>query len=146
VDQIQVDVVQPQIFQTQLEVLRYSMRVCSPQLSCYEEVLPLHDAGVNSLLDSLANIFLVLVGEGCVDVAVAYLDGMKDCILDFFRARLPCSWKGISDTYPTNRKRIILPSPNAGISAPVLSLNRLSATAIVVGIMGISIFRIIYQS
>lgn len=91
VHQIQIEVVQPQILQTQLQVLLDPVGVRAPQLGRHEEVLPRHDAGVNGLADSLADSLLVLVAEGRVDVAVAHFDGVKDCILDFFGGRLPGS-------------------------------------------------------
>jgi hypothetical protein len=84
VNQVQIEIIKPQILQTQLQVLRHSVGVRRPQFGGDEEVLPLNDAGLDSFPDSIPNGLFVLVTVGCVDVAVADFDGVKDGFLDFF--------------------------------------------------------------
>jgi len=60
-----------------------------PELGADEEVLAAHLALGKDLLERLADLGLVLVGHGAVDVAVASGDGGLDRGLDFAGLALP---------------------------------------------------------
>lgn len=89
---IQIHITQAQIFQAGLETLLDPVGIRVPKLRGHEEVFSFHEAIVNGGLDALADIDFVAVDECGVDVAVADLDGVVNCALSFFGARLPCSF------------------------------------------------------
>lgn len=59
--QEQVQIIQTQVLQAGLQTLLDAGMVRAPQLGGHEEVLALDDAGVNGLLDALADLVLVAV-------------------------------------------------------------------------------------
>lgn len=90
--QIQINILQPQLLQTQLEILLHARMIGAPELGSDEEILALDLAGRQCRLDALADFFFVLVAEGRVDVSVSDGDGMADCSFDLAGAGLPGSW------------------------------------------------------
>lgn len=106
---------------------------CAPQLGSHKQILPPDEAGVNGILDALSDLLFVLVAAGTIDVTVASLDGMEDGSFYFTGGGLPSSYTE-SERAGNNDVRYRIPSPKAGISAPVLSLNRTSAAAVIVSI------------
>lgn len=67
--------------------------VCAPQFRGHENLRALHDAFREGAFDALADLGLVSVTLGCVDVAIAYFEGMVDGCADFTGRGLPCSCK-----------------------------------------------------
>lgn len=105
--------------------------VAAPQLGGNKNVFSLDFSRSESFLQPLANFLLILVAEGSVNVSVSYRDSMANSPLDLSGTRLP---RSCSSQYKLQSRSAesYLPSPRAGISAPVLSLKRVSSTAIVV--------------
>lgn len=64
---------------------------CAPKLAGNEQVFALHDTTRDDILESLADLVLVLVAERAVNVPVAALDSVNDSLLDLTRGRLPRS-------------------------------------------------------
>jgi hypothetical protein len=63
-----------------------------PELSGDEDVLALETRDlVESLLDTLTNLTLVLVDLGKIKVTVASLEGLVDTVADLTRGSLPCA-------------------------------------------------------
>ena len=77
--------------QTLLQTLLDTGVECAPELAGNEEIFSLHNPPRNDILEGIANLVLILVAEGTVNVPVAALNGMDDSLLDFTRPRLPRS-------------------------------------------------------
>ena len=89
VHQVEIQVCEPELLETGVDGLLDAGVEGAPQLGGDEEVLALDDAGINALLDSLADLVLVAVALRRVDVAVADLDGVGDGLSDLARGGLP---------------------------------------------------------
>lgn len=87
--QVQIHIRRLKQIKTLLQTLLHTRMERAPQLACNEEVLPLHDAARNNILQRFANLVLVLVAERAVNVPVSTLDGVDHSLLDFSRRRLP---------------------------------------------------------
>lgn len=85
--QVQVNIVNPQIRQTVVNRLRNALVPWVIQLRCQPELVARYTGG----FDAGANFLLVLVREGCVDVAVSGAEGVLDGFGDFVGLGLPCS-------------------------------------------------------
>lgn len=96
VDQVQVDVVEPEELEGLVEADLGAGRVRVPQLGHDKDVLALHGARRDGRLDALADLVLVAVAVGRVDEAVAGLKGDLDGGGDFAGAGLPgaCVMRG----------------------------------------------------
>lgn len=140
--QVQIDILQPQLLQTQIEILLDARVIRTPQFRGDEEILALDFARRQRGFDPVADLFLVLVAERGVNVSVSDGDGVGDGVFHLAWGRLPCSWTtqaSVSTYVPNGRLEIHghsgdddEPSPRAGMSAPVLSLKRVLATAIAI--------------
>lgn len=85
VDQVQVHVVQPQALEAGVDALRHALVPRVVELGGDPDV-GARDPGV---ADGGADLGLVAVGEGRVDVAVAVLEGGEDGVVDLVGAGLP---------------------------------------------------------
>lgn len=56
---------------------------CTPQLGGHEQLLPLDEAGVNGILNTLSDFLFVLVAACAIDVTVTSLDSVEDGSFDF---------------------------------------------------------------
>lgn len=91
VHQVQIEIIQLEQIQALLESLLDSGVECAPDLAGDEQLLPLHDATLDDVLDGLADLVLILVAVCAVNVPVATLNGVNDGSLDLSGGRLPCS-------------------------------------------------------
>jgi hypothetical protein len=91
VHEIEVYIIKSEIIQTLLETLFDAGVERAPQLGGDEQVLALDDAGVNGLLDTLADLIFIAVAKSSVNVTVSNLDGVGDSPRDFAGLGLPCS-------------------------------------------------------
>lgn len=89
--EVKVDIVETEVSQTLLEAFLDTTVVGGPQLGGDEEVLARDNARVNGLLDSLADLVLVLVAQSSVNVTVAGLDGVGHGARNLSGLGLPCS-------------------------------------------------------
>lgn len=94
VNQIQIQIVQPQPLQTRIQRLLNPRVICAPQLSRHEQILALDLARGQGVLNALADFLFVLVAVGTVDVPVAHRDGMADGFFDLAGGGLPGSCGG----------------------------------------------------
>ena len=85
VDQVQVDVVGAQVLEGASDALLDALVPWVVKLGCHPDLIS-WDARV---LDALADLVLVAVGEGSVDVAVAGLEGSLDSLADLVGLGLP---------------------------------------------------------
>lgn len=126
VHQVQIDIIQPQFLEAEIQRLLHPGVVRTPQLRRHEHILPLDFTGGEGLLESLTNLLFVLVAGGGVDVSVAHGNGVADGLLDLSVGGLPCSCVStlLALSSGMNGLQFVqhVPSPKAGISAPVLSL------------------------
>lgn len=97
VDEVQVDVVEPEELEGLVEADLGAGRICVPQLGHDKDVLALHGARRDGRLDALADLVLVAVAVGRVDEAVAGLEGDLDGGGDFAGPGLPgaCVGRGV---------------------------------------------------
>ena len=91
VNEIQVDIGSLQQIQTLLETLLSACVECAPELAGDEQILALHDATGDDILDSIADLVLILVAKGAVNVPVTTLNGVDNSFLHLTRCRLPRS-------------------------------------------------------
>ena len=87
--EIQIDILQPEILQARLKRLLDTCVVCRPQLRRHENIFPLHFSRCNGLREALTYFSLVSVCEGCVDVFVAMFESVDDGVFNFSWAGLP---------------------------------------------------------
>lgn len=85
VDQVQVHVVQPQALEAGVDALRHALVPRVVELGGDPDV----GARNPGVADGGADLGLVAVGEGRVDVAVAVLEGGEDGVVDLVGAGLP---------------------------------------------------------
>ena len=85
VDQVQVDVVEPEALETRVDALLHALVPRVVELGGD----PDFSAGYAGVADAGANLGLVAVGEGGVDVAVAGLEGREDGVVDLIGPGLP---------------------------------------------------------
>ena len=131
--EIQINIVQSQFLETRVQGLLDPFLIRVPQLGRDEEIVSLHRSRCQCLLYPCADFVFVQVASRRVDVSVSYRDGIADGFFDFAWCRLPCSWSSLVANFAKKKKkRSNIPSPTAGISAPVLSLNFKSPMAIVI--------------
>eukprot|EP00756_Hemistasia_phaeocysticola_P022109 Hpha_TRINITY_DN15812_c0_g6::TRINITY_DN15812_c0_g6_i1::g.188700::m.188700 len=91
VDEVEIQVLKLEVLEAlancRLDVLRLVLRV--PEFGGYEDVLSLDDTGLEGSLERLADLSLVLVNGGAVDVTVTDLKSCADGAANFTRRRLP---------------------------------------------------------
>jgi len=91
VHQVEINIWRLEHIQALLQTLFRASVECAPELAGDEEVLALHDAALDNVLERLANLIFVLVAEGAVNVPVAALNCVNNGLLDLARRGLPCS-------------------------------------------------------
>lgn len=84
---------------------------CAPQLGGHKQVLPLDEAGVNGVLDTLSDLLFVLVAACAIDVTVTSLDSVENGSLDFTGGRLPSSCTELEGTKKKKKKVSIIAYP-----------------------------------
>lgn len=89
--EIQIDIWCLQQVQALLKALLCPGVEGAPKLAGDEKILSLHNAAGNDVLEGFADLVLILVAEGAVNVPVAALNGVDDSLLDLTRRRLPRS-------------------------------------------------------
>lgn len=85
VDQVEVNIVQPQILQALVQSLFHTVVPCAPELGGHEEFLSLDNSRLDGRLDTLANFSFVAVGESGINVSVSNGDGMGHGLFDLSR-------------------------------------------------------------
>lgn len=83
VNQVEIEIIQPQLLQTVVQGLLNTRMVRAPQLGRHEQILALDLASRNGVLDALSDFMLVLVATGSVDVPVSGSNGMVHSLFDF---------------------------------------------------------------
>lgn len=89
VDEEQVDVLESEALERLVEPELDASAVCVPQLGDDENILALDVAGVDGVLDALADLVLVTVAVGSVDQPVPDLERVSDGVGDLTGAGLP---------------------------------------------------------
>lgn len=92
VDQVQIDIIQPEILQALIQRLLDLCVVRVPELAGDEDVLALADARGEGLCEAGADFGFVAVAVRAVDVAVAGLEGGFDGGFGDAGGGLPGSW------------------------------------------------------
>lgn len=91
VHEVEIDIRCLEHVQALLQTLLSASVECAPELAGNEQVLSLHDAARDNILQRLADFILVLVAEGAVNVSVTTLNCVDNSFLDLARRRLPRS-------------------------------------------------------
>lgn len=81
VDEVEVDICQPQSLQALIQALFRLAMVCTPQLRGHKHILSL-DARVEGLLQALTHLVLVSIYESSINVSVSRLQGVSHRRLD----------------------------------------------------------------
>lgn len=91
--EVEVNVVQTEHLQTLVQTFFDSGMVGAPELGCDKDIFAL-DARLERLGKTLANLCLVAIDIGAVNVSVAALECVSDGFCYFARRTLPCSETG----------------------------------------------------
>lgn len=81
VDEVEVDICQPQPLQALIQALFRLAMVCTPQLRGHKHIFSL-DARVEGLLQALTHLVLVSIYESSINVSVSRLQGVSHRRLD----------------------------------------------------------------
>lgn len=92
VHQVQIDVFQIEVLQAGIQSLRNARVPRAPKLCGNEDIRALETGRGEAVLDTLADLVLVAVDVGGVNVSVTGLDGMGYTGSGFARSSLPCSY------------------------------------------------------
>lgn len=87
--EIEVDVVQSQVLETQIKCFLHTRVVAAPQFRGDKNIFSLDFARCKCLLQPISNFLLILIAKGSINVPVADRDGMANSSLDLARTRLP---------------------------------------------------------
>lgn len=129
-DQIQINVICPQVLESQIEGLFNvgSFVVCVPKLRCQENL----SSGYTRSFNTSADFFFVIIDRCRIDVTVAVLEGVFDCasylvgrrLLDTVVSNVLLVWVARTwhDRMRSREGRTQVPSPTAGMEKPELSL------------------------